>query len=34
MLALVWFIVVWGVVMATIHYFRSSSKGGNNKAKE
>ena len=24
MLALVWFIVVWGVVMATIHYVRSS----------
>lgn len=30
MLALVWFIVVWGVVMATIHYFRSS-KGGKDK---
>ncbi len=30
MLALVWFIVVWAVVMATIHYFRSS-KGGSKK---
>lgn len=24
MMALVWFIVVWVVVMSTIHYFRSN----------
>jgi len=28
MLALLWLVVVWGLVMATIHYFRSSRKGG------
>ncbi len=28
MMGLVWFLVVWGVVMATIHYFRSSKKKG------
>lgn len=27
MMALLWLVVVWGLVMATIHYFRSS-KGG------
>ena len=26
MMGLIWFLVVWGVVMATIHYFRSSKK--------
>jgi len=26
MLALLWFIVIWAVVMATIHYFRSGKK--------
>lgn len=29
MLALVWLVVVWAIVMFTIHYFRSS-KGGKN----
>ena len=28
MLALLWLVVVWGIVMATIHYFRGGRGGG------
>lgn len=33
MMALIWFLVVWAVVMATIHYFRKD-KDKNNKSRK
>lgn len=31
MMALIWFLVVWAVVMATIHYFRKDKNNKNKK---